>query len=54
MPQLDPGPWMLIWLSSWLIFIFTMPTLMMMFKPSNLPTKNQNLNSTDPWNWPWP
>nr|QNP08395.1 ATP synthase F0 subunit 8 [Cynoglossus melampetalus] len=54
MPQLNPNPWFLIWLSSWLIFLLTMPQLITMFKPLNLPTKNQILNPLDPWHWPWP
>nr|YP_009938684.1 ATP synthase F0 subunit 8 [Cynoglossus nanhaiensis]AWQ65111.1 ATP synthase subunit-8 [Cynoglossus nanhaiensis]QNV46917.1 ATP synthase F0 subunit 8 [Cynoglossus nanhaiensis] len=54
MPQLNPGPWMLIWLSSWVIFLFTIPPLMISFKPSNSPTKSQILNPLDSWHWPWP
>nr|YP_008993068.1 ATP synthase F0 subunit 8 [Paraplagusia bilineata]AFB71251.1 ATP synthase subunit 8 [Paraplagusia bilineata] len=55
MPQLDPGPWLSIWLTSWLIFIFMMPSLIMLFQPYNSQTKGHNLKNTkNPWYWPWP
>nr|YP_009001937.1 ATP synthase F0 subunit 8 [Cynoglossus itinus]AFC88394.1 ATP synthase F0 subunit 8 [Cynoglossus itinus] len=54
MPQLNPGPWMLIGLSSWLIFLLLIPPLVILFKPVNSPTKKQTLNPLDPWHWPWP
>nr|UFQ89303.1 ATP synthase F0 subunit 8 [Eopsetta jordani] len=54
MPQLNPGPWFLIWLSSWLIFMLTIPPLVLMFKPANSPSTNQALSPLNPWNWPWP
>nr|YP_009258858.1 ATP synthase F0 subunit 8 [Cynoglossus zanzibarensis]AID59750.1 ATP synthase F0 subunit 8 [Cynoglossus zanzibarensis] len=54
MPQLNPSPWMLIWLSSWIIFLLTIPPLVLMFKPSNAPTTDRLLNPLNPWSWPWP
>nr|BBK07889.1 ATPase subunit 8 [Cynoglossus robustus]BBK07902.1 ATPase subunit 8 [Cynoglossus interruptus] len=54
MPQLNPNPWFLIWLSSWLIFLLTMPSLIIMFKPLNLPAKSQTINPLNSWHWPWP
>nr|YP_009744366.1 ATP synthase F0 subunit 8 [Cynoglossus roulei]QIE13320.1 ATP synthase subunit 8 [Cynoglossus roulei]QNO35767.1 ATP synthase F0 subunit 8 [Cynoglossus roulei] len=54
MPQLNPGPWLLIWLSSWLIFLLTIPPLVIMFKPMNSPIKSLTHFLPDPWYWPWP
>nr|YP_009255537.1 ATP synthase F0 subunit 8 [Cynoglossus joyneri]AND82389.1 ATP synthase subunit 8 [Cynoglossus joyneri]ARK36814.1 ATP synthase subunit 8 [Cynoglossus joyneri] len=54
MPQLNPAPWFLIWVSSWLIFLFTIPAVVMMFKRTNPLIKSQTLNPSDPWHWPWP
>nr|YP_008993055.1 ATP synthase F0 subunit 8 [Cynoglossus quadrilineatus]AFB71238.1 ATP synthase subunit 8 [Cynoglossus quadrilineatus] len=54
MPQLNPGPWLLIWLSSWLIFLLTIPPLVLKFKTNNPLNTNQTTNPVNPWNWPWP
>nr|YP_007375127.1 ATP synthase F0 subunit 8 [Boulengerula taitana]AAX58639.1 ATP synthase F0 subunit 8 [Boulengerula taitana]ACS37018.1 ATP synthase F0 subunit 8 [Boulengerula taitana] len=54
MPQLNPAPWLMIMLASWLILLTILLPKMMMHKPMNDMTIN-NLNKThsSPWTWPW-
>nr|YP_008993029.1 ATP synthase F0 subunit 8 [Cynoglossus sinicus]AFB71212.1 ATP synthase subunit 8 [Cynoglossus sinicus] len=54
MPQLNPGPWLFIWLSSWFIFLLTIPPLVLMFKPNNPVNTSQMTSPLNSWNWPWP
>nr|YP_006460409.1 ATP synthase F0 subunit 8 [Scoliodon macrorhynchos]YP_009646777.1 ATP synthase F0 subunit 8 [Scoliodon laticaudus]YP_009731105.1 ATP synthase F0 subunit 8 [Rhizoprionodon acutus]AFJ94666.1 ATP synthase F0 subunit 8 [Scoliodon macrorhynchos]AKH02178.1 ATP synthase F0 subunit 8 [Scoliodon laticaudus]QHQ97246.1 ATP synthase F0 subunit 8 [Rhizoprionodon acutus]UVU20670.1 ATP synthase F0 subunit 8 [Scoliodon laticaudus] len=54
MPQLNPNPWFLILLFSWIIFITILPNKVM----NHLYNKDFTLKSTEkskpnPWNWPW-
>nr|YP_097275.1 ATP synthase F0 subunit 8 [Bolitoglossa n. sp. RLM-2004]AAU20725.1 ATP synthase F0 subunit 8 [Bolitoglossa n. sp. RLM-2004] len=52
MPQLNPHPWFLILMMSWLIY------LMVMSKSNSLKMLNNSLTKTNQyflksWNWPW-
>nr|YP_010279430.1 ATP synthase F0 subunit 8 [Narke japonica]UKG21295.1 ATP synthase F0 subunit 8 [Narke japonica] len=54
MPQLNPNPWFLIFIFSWLFFLVIMTQKVM----SHLPTKQNLFKKTQkpkpkPWNWPW-
>nr|YP_010515096.1 ATP synthase F0 subunit 8 [Phyllomedusa bahiana]UXL87082.1 ATP synthase F0 subunit 8 [Phyllomedusa bahiana] len=54
MPQLDPSPWFLILMSSWIILILFAPAKMSKFINLNSPTMKANKTITKPWFWPWP
>nr|YP_008815326.1 ATP synthase F0 subunit 8 [Prionace glauca]AGW45859.1 ATP synthase F0 subunit 8 [Prionace glauca]QTJ25364.1 ATP synthase F0 subunit 8 [Prionace glauca]WNH19765.1 ATP synthase F0 subunit 8 [Prionace glauca] len=54
MPQLNPSPWFLILLFSWIIFLTILPNKI----TNHLFNSNPTLKSTEkpkpnPWNWPW-
>nr|YP_010959164.1 ATP synthase F0 subunit 8 [Urolophus aurantiacus]WND64991.1 ATP synthase F0 subunit 8 [Urolophus aurantiacus] len=54
MPQLNPSPWFLIFLFTWLFFLATMPTKVVHHLFNNPPTtKNIQKSKPTPWNWPW-
>nr|AJD83552.1 ATP synthase subunit 8 [Cynoglossus trigrammus] len=53
MPQLNPDPWFLIWLSTWLIFLLAIPSMVMQFKPYNSITTNMAPKTLNHWSWPW-
>nr|QZL13639.1 ATP synthase F0 subunit 8 [Electrophorus voltai] len=52
MPQLDPSPWFLILLFTWIIFT-TMPLLKLM--KHDFINEPMHMNPTSPktWTWPW-
>nr|AKO90242.1 ATP synthase F0 subunit 8 [Scuticaria tigrina] len=54
MPQLNPSPWFMILVFSWMVFLLIAPTKVMAHtfanEPTQLPTKSIK---TSPWNWPW-
>nr|YP_009543426.1 ATP synthase F0 subunit 8 [Gobiopterus lacustris]AYU71245.1 ATP synthase F0 subunit 8 [Gobiopterus lacustris] len=54
MPQLNPAPWLMIFLFSWLILLTVVipKTLSHSFpaEPTPLSSKAQE---TTPWTWPW-
>nr|YP_007024986.1 ATP synthase F0 subunit 8 [Herpele squalostoma]ADR03273.1 ATP synthase F0 subunit 8 [Herpele squalostoma] len=53
MPQLNPSPWLMIMLSSWLILLTAMFTKIISHKPTNdIHTEHHKKHST-PWTWPW-
>nr|YP_009107377.1 ATP synthase F0 subunit 8 [Accipiter nisus]BAE44358.1 F0-ATP synthase subunit 8 [Accipiter nisus nisosimilis]AID52335.1 ATP synthase F0 subunit 8 [Accipiter nisus]AIU39014.1 ATP synthase F0 subunit 8 [Accipiter nisus]QHI42442.1 ATP synthase F0 subunit 8 [Accipiter nisus]QNV48997.1 ATP synthase F0 subunit 8 [Accipiter nisus] len=54
MPQLNPTPWFLTMLLSWLIFALLIQPKLLPFIPTNTPSNK--LTQTTPtlsWNWPW-
>nr|AAN75418.1 ATPase subunit 8 [Apteryx australis australis] len=54
MPQLNPNPWFLIMLMSWLTFSFLMQPKLLPFLPTNHPTnKTETILNPTPWTWPW-
>nr|YP_009538185.1 ATP synthase F0 subunit 8 [Indicator maculatus]AYN73691.1 ATP synthase F0 subunit 8 [Indicator maculatus]QNN84409.1 ATP synthase F0 subunit 8 [Indicator maculatus] len=54
MPQLNPNPWFLIMLLSWLSFSFLIQPKLLSFTSTNLPfNKTSTTIKTSPWTWPW-
>nr|UDF87692.1 ATP synthase F0 subunit 8 [Gymnura altavela]WNH19778.1 ATP synthase F0 subunit 8 [Gymnura altavela] len=54
MPQLNPAPWFLIFLFTWIFFLAVMPGKIMSYLLNNAPTpKNAQKSKVAPWNWPW-
>nr|YP_009494653.1 ATP synthase F0 subunit 8 [Bathyraja multispinis]AWO66446.1 ATPase subunit 8 [Bathyraja multispinis] len=54
MPQLNPSPWFLIFLFSWLFFLVILPHKLMSYMFNYDPTlKNVEKQKPEPWNWPW-
>nr|YP_008758450.1 ATP synthase F0 subunit 8 [Notorynchus cepedianus]BAO02730.1 ATP synthase F0 subunit 8 [Notorynchus cepedianus] len=54
MPQLNPHPWFIILMFSWMIFLSIMPKKIMhhLFNDNPMP-KNIKKPKPEPWNWPW-
>nr|ACJ43847.1 ATP synthase F0 subunit 8 [Salamandrina terdigitata] len=54
MPQLNPGPWFAIFMSSWIIYLTILTSKTNNFFYLNEPTL-QNIKKEKPqhWNWPW-
>nr|YP_009992003.1 ATP synthase F0 subunit 8 [Nothoprocta perdicaria]QNN84903.1 ATP synthase F0 subunit 8 [Nothoprocta perdicaria] len=54
MPQLNPGPWFLIMMLSWFIFLLILQPKSMSFTPFNHPLYKTNSTMKSPsWPWPW-
>nr|YP_003345415.1 ATP synthase F0 subunit 8 [Robinsia catherinae]BAI53215.1 ATPase subunit 8 [Robinsia catherinae] len=54
MPQLNPSPWFLILLFSWLIFLTVIPTKVMAHTFNNEPSLQATKKpKTTSWDWPW-
>nr|ACJ43600.1 ATP synthase F0 subunit 8 [Cynops pyrrhogaster] len=54
MPQLNPGPWFTIFLTSWIIYLVVLTAKINNFKFYNEPTlQSTKKEKTQPWNWPW-
>uniref|UniRef100_A0A7D7FB09 ATP synthase complex subunit 8 n=1 Tax=Ophisternon candidum TaxID=2267221 RepID=A0A7D7FB09_9TELE len=54
MPQLNPSPWFMILIISWLVFLTILPPKIMSHTFPNTPQpKIMELSKTEPWNWPW-
>nr|AKJ76865.1 ATP synthase F0 subunit 8 [Holbrookia maculata] len=54
MPQLNPSPWFLILLMTWImLMVIYLNKTLNLFLP-NLPTKHQSKEKhLTPWTWPW-
>nr|YP_002907456.1 ATP synthase F0 subunit 8 [Chitala ornata]BAH58926.1 ATPase subunits 8 [Chitala ornata] len=54
MPQLNPTPWLLMLLFSWLVFLTMIPTKIMQhhFTGDPAPQITKKYTPT-PWTWPW-
>nr|AAP75343.1 ATP synthase 8 [Chrysiptera talboti] len=54
MPQLDPAPWLVILVFSWLVFLIIIPPKILAHISPNDPT-NQSIQTPkmEPWVWPW-
>nr|ABO38906.1 ATPase subunit 8 [Cathorops steindachneri] len=54
MPQLNPAPWFIILVFSWLIFLTVIPPKVLNHTFTNDVTtlSTKNLKSST-WNWPW-
>nr|UMB51035.1 ATP synthase F0 subunit 8 [Pipa arrabali] len=53
MPQLDPGPWFMILLSSWLILLILPPKVTNHHSFNEPATQSTEKPKPSPWNWPW-
>nr|AAD56456.1 ATPase 8 [Chordeiles minor] len=54
MPQLNPNPWFLIMLLSWLTLTLIIQPKLLTFTPINTPhNKTPHNHKTTPWTWPW-
>nr|YP_009991860.1 ATP synthase F0 subunit 8 [Turnix velox]QBH75494.1 ATP synthase F0 subunit 8 [Turnix velox]QNN84721.1 ATP synthase F0 subunit 8 [Turnix velox] len=54
MPQLNPNPWFLIMLASWLTFsLIIQPKLLAFTSTNSLSNKTHTPQKTSPWTWPW-
>ncbi|YP_006884101.1 ATP synthase F0 subunit 8 (mitochondrion) [Protopterus annectens] len=54
MPQLNPDPWFIILLISWLTFLLILLPKILSHKTNNCPTpQSQDKLFLPPWNWPW-
>nr|YP_009029574.1 ATP synthase F0 subunit 8 [Aquila chrysaetos]YP_009424012.1 ATP synthase F0 subunit 8 [Aquila heliaca]AHL16796.1 ATP synthase F0 subunit 8 [Aquila chrysaetos]AOG66032.1 ATP synthase F0 subunit 8 [Aquila heliaca]WAK85356.1 ATP synthase F0 subunit 8 [Aquila chrysaetos canadensis] len=54
MPQLNPAPWLLIMLASWLTLTLIVQPKLLFFTSTNiLPNKPITTINLSPWNWPW-
>nr|WBR79007.1 ATP synthase F0 subunit 8 [Aepyornis maximus] len=54
MPQLNPGPWLLIMTMSWMTLLLIMQPKLLHFTPTNpMSNKTKTSPSPTPWTWPW-
>nr|YP_044730.1 ATP synthase F0 subunit 8 [Shinisaurus crocodilurus]BAD24780.1 ATPase subunit 8 [Shinisaurus crocodilurus] len=55
MPQLNPAPWLLILIMSWLTLLLLYLTKTTNFSNTYTPSIFQTVNhKASPWAWPWP
>nr|WNH38176.1 ATP synthase F0 subunit 8 [Cetostoma regani] len=54
MPQLNPAPWFIILIFSWVMFLTIIPPKILAHTFPNEPsTQSTKETMTKPWNWPW-
>nr|WNH22379.1 ATP synthase F0 subunit 8 [Enchelyopus cimbrius] len=54
MPQLNPAPWFMILMFTWVIFLTIIPSKVMEHTFPNEPSPQSTAApKTTPWNWPW-
>nr|YP_008593799.1 ATP synthase F0 subunit 8 [Pterapogon kauderni]WAU47583.1 ATP synthase F0 subunit 8 [Pterapogon kauderni]BAN83195.1 ATPase subunit 8 [Pterapogon kauderni] len=54
MPQLNPTPWFMILVFSWLVFLTIIPPKILAHSFPNEPSsQTSQAQKTDAWNWPW-
>nr|YP_009446491.1 ATP synthase F0 subunit 8 [Bokermannohyla alvarengai]ATY40979.1 ATP synthase F0 subunit 8 [Bokermannohyla alvarengai] len=53
MPQLNPSPWFLILMSSWVIFLIFLPLKVPSYHYPNEPSLHLNEGLNKPWLWLW-
>nr|BBU25843.1 ATPase subunit 8 [Pseudanthias squamipinnis] len=54
MPQLNPTPWFLILVFSWLVFLIILPPKVTSHTfPNELSHQTAHTHETKPWAWPW-
>nr|YP_010997021.1 ATP synthase F0 subunit 8 [Prietella phreatophila]UGN11507.1 ATP synthase F0 subunit 8 [Prietella phreatophila] len=54
MPQLNPAPWFMILMFSWLIFLTVIPNKVLNHTFTNeIMTQNAKKFKPNTWNWPW-
>nr|YP_001054819.1 ATP synthase F0 subunit 8 [Olisthops cyanomelas]BAF46848.1 ATPase subunit 8 [Olisthops cyanomelas] len=55
MPQLNPAPWLIIMVFTWLVFLAILPPKVLAHDFPNEPTTQSTKKSEpSPWSWPWP
>nr|YP_006303603.1 ATP synthase F0 subunit 8 [Minimugil cascasia]AEK53175.1 ATP synthase F0 subunit 8 [Minimugil cascasia] len=54
MPQLNPSPWLLILLFTWLVFLTIIPPKILGHTfPNDPASQNTEKPKTESWVWPW-
>nr|YP_003345402.1 ATP synthase F0 subunit 8 [Ariosoma shiroanago]BAI53410.1 ATPase subunit 8 [Ariosoma shiroanago] len=54
MPQLNPAPWFVIMVFSWIVFLTILPTKVLAHHFINNPNpKTTKKPKKEPWNWTW-
>nr|WML69079.1 ATP synthase F0 subunit 8 [Amazona leucocephala]WML69105.1 ATP synthase F0 subunit 8 [Amazona leucocephala] len=54
MPQLNPNPWFITMIMSWLTFSLLLQPKMLSFIATNTPaSKAPATTKNKPWTWPW-
>nr|ADW93238.1 ATPase 8 [Larutia seribuatensis] len=54
MPQLNPAPWLFIFLLSWITLLMIFKTkVLLSAQPNNPAAPDLLTHHTAPWNWPW-
>nr|WNH36939.1 ATP synthase F0 subunit 8 [Coryphaenoides leptolepis] len=54
MPQLNPRPWFMIFVYSWMIFLLVVvPMLLSSTTPNEPAVQTTPVSKADPWAWPW-
>nr|YP_009387960.1 ATP synthase F0 subunit 8 [Dussumieria elopsoides]BAX73586.1 ATPase subunit 8 [Dussumieria elopsoides] len=54
MPQLNPAPWFLILVFSWIVFLTVLPPKVMAHEFNNEPTTmGAQKSKPNLWNWSW-
>nr|ACS37161.1 ATP synthase F0 subunit 8 [Schistometopum thomense] len=53
MPQLNPSPWFLIMISSWIIMLTIALTKTIKYESTNYNFQTTLYKHFTPWNWPW-
>nr|BCO16494.1 ATPase subunit 8 [Teratoscincus microlepis] len=53
MPQLNPSPWLLVMVATWMILLTIIMPKILKITTTNTPTlTHQDLKNTT-WHWPW-
>nr|ALF63219.1 ATP synthase F0 subunit 8 [Crenicichla regani] len=54
MPQLNPHPWFLVLIFSWLVFLTIVPRMILAHSfPNELTPQASHSPKTEHWNWSW-
>nr|YP_009353560.1 ATP synthase F0 subunit 8 [Ichthyomyzon gagei]AQX92047.1 ATP synthase F0 subunit 8 [Ichthyomyzon gagei] len=54
MPQLDPAPWLYMFMMSWLIILLLIMPTILFYQPQNaIPTQQTTKSEQPTWTWPW-
>nr|YP_009180250.1 ATP synthase F0 subunit 8 [Tridentiger obscurus]YP_010400442.1 ATP synthase F0 subunit 8 [Tridentiger brevispinis]ALL96639.1 ATP synthase F0 subunit 8 [Tridentiger obscurus]AVA09119.1 ATP synthase subunit 8 [Tridentiger obscurus]UQS78983.1 ATP synthase F0 subunit 8 [Tridentiger brevispinis] len=54
MPQLNPSPWFIILVFSWLVFLtIVVPKTLNHTFPNEPTLQSTQTLKTSPWHWPW-
>nr|YP_010390403.1 ATP synthase F0 subunit 8 [Acanthogobius flavimanus]UFH80645.1 ATP synthase F0 subunit 8 [Acanthogobius flavimanus]UPW99362.1 ATP synthase F0 subunit 8 [Acanthogobius flavimanus] len=54
MPQLNPSPWFLILVFSWLVLlVLVVPKVMKFIYPNEATSQSTETSKSNNWTWPW-